>query len=428
MTRLGVAQALVRAQADGWSEQPLPLETQRLLALRLSLAQRASVGNAASNHRAVAGSLAWLESLASWMPSRHLFIANDLDYNANTFALLAEFMRDSGSRATGTRKATAITAKHISGSISTLKAYLARVANAAVAPSATGPELAAALKQMRQEDGPAGQRAVDNPLRAKTIRLAYSRALDRTSTAGRVRHAAVLFGHNVLARGADIGHVSRKQPIDGARDLTIAAFDWAAGERMVPPAVIVWLFPSKDTQRSKKRFPMLIQRRSGTAASGAEPASAYERGADAMCTYDALALAWPILAGSVPPSAHATTMFFRWPEAGKPAALWRPVVSDDVGRWGREVAVGAGVDTVGIGDRCLRMGGASDMYDLYGPAGERLIRERGRWGTDIAQIYQRVSASEHGSISRAIGDADGDDLQSMLRGWSQLAVSHGRPR
>jgi hypothetical protein len=121
-------------------------------------------------------------------------------------------------------------------------------------------------------------------------------------------------------------------------------------------------------------------------------------------------------------------MFFRWPEAGKPPAGWRPIVSDDVGRWGREVAVGAGADPTAIGDRCLRMGGASDMYDLYGPAGERLIRERGRWASDVAQIYQRVSASEHGSISRALGDADGDDLQSMLRGWSQLAVSHGRPR
>jgi hypothetical protein len=147
-----------------------------------------------------------------------------------------------------------------------------------------------------------------------------------------------------------------------------------------------------------------------------------------MCTYDALALAWPILAGSVLASTHATTMFFRWPEVGIPAAAWRPVFSNDVGRWGREVAVGAAIDPVGIGDRCLRMGGASDMYDLYGPAGERLIRERGRWGTDIAQIYQRVLATKHGLISRAIGDADGDDLQSMLRGWSQLTVSHGRQR
>lgn len=165
VTRLGIAQALVRAHSDGWSEPLLPLELQRLLSLRLSLAQRASLSNAASNHKAIAGALTWLESLASWTPSRHLFIAHDPDYNADTLALLAEFMRESGSRAAGARKAAAITAKHISGTISTLKAYLARLVDTAVAPSATGPELAAAFKQMRQEDGPAGQRAVDNPLR-----------------------------------------------------------------------------------------------------------------------------------------------------------------------------------------------------------------------------------------------------------------------
>jgi hypothetical protein len=72
------------------------------------------------------------------------------------------------------------------------------------------------------------------------------------------------------------------------------------------------------------------------------------------------------------------------------------------------------------------MGEATDMYDIYGPADERYIRERGRWGSDVAQIYQRVSAAAHGAISREMGDSTGADLQSMMAGWSQLAVSHGR--
>jgi hypothetical protein len=72
------------------------------------------------------------------------------------------------------------------------------------------------------------------------------------------------------------------------------------------------------------------------------------------------------------------------------------------------------------------MGGASDLYDLYGPAAERYIRERGRWSSDVAQIYQRVSAAAHGLLSRTIGDSAGADLQSLLAGWCQAAVSHGR--
>ena len=72
--------------------------------------------------------------------------------------------------------------------------------------------------------------------------------------------------------------------------------------------------------------------------------------------------------------------------------------------------------------RALRMGGAADLYDLYGPAGERYIRERGRWSSDVAHIYARVSASAHGELSRLIGDSAGADLQSMLSGWCQLAM------
>ena len=72
------------------------------------------------------------------------------------------------------------------------------------------------------------------------------------------------------------------------------------------------------------------------------------------------------------------------------------------------------------------MGGATDLYDIYGAAAERYIRERGRWGSDVAQIYQRVSAHAHSEMSRRIGDSTGVDLQSLLRGWCQSAVSHGR--
>ena len=72
------------------------------------------------------------------------------------------------------------------------------------------------------------------------------------------------------------------------------------------------------------------------------------------------------------------------------------------------------------------MGGATDLYDIYGPAGERLIRERGRWSSGVAQIYSRVLAEAHGLLSRSIGDSNGVDLQSLLAGWSQSTATHGR--
>jgi hypothetical protein len=72
------------------------------------------------------------------------------------------------------------------------------------------------------------------------------------------------------------------------------------------------------------------------------------------------------------------------------------------------------------------MGGATDLYDLYGPAARDHIKDRGRWSSDVAQIYQRVSASTHGLLSRSIADSGGSDLQSFLRGWLQPASTHGR--
>eukprot|EP00966_Prymnesium_polylepis_P274802 6349654-Prymnesium_polylepis.1 len=71
------------------------------------------------------------------------------------------------------------------------------------------------------------------------------------------------------------------------------------------------------------------------------------------------------------------------------------------------------------------MGGAADMYDICGPAGERYIRERGRQGSVVTQTYQRVSAAAHGAASGEVDDSTGADPRSTMAGWSQLAASHG---
>lgn len=220
--------------------------------------------------------------------------------------------------------------------------------------------------------------------------------------------AALLLGHNTLARGRDLA----AEPTVGVgptRDLTVAAFDWRAGAALSPPAVIVWLHPTKDAGKDRQRYPMVVQRRSHTAPLGSDP----------MCAYDALVLAWPVLADSVPPTLRADTLFFRRPAAGVHPALWPPVRSEDIRAWIQEAAAAAGLDPAPFGAKALRMGGATDLYDLLGKAGGDIIKERGRWCSEIAQIYQRVSASAHGAISRAIGDSQGVDLQSMLTGWSQ---------
>jgi hypothetical protein len=101
-----------------------------------------------------------------------------------------------------------------------------------------------------------------------------------------------------------------------------------------------------------------------------------------------------------------------------PGARWQTIRSEDVRTWVQVAA--AGLDPAPFGAKALRMHGATDIfYDILGAAGDDIIRQRGRWSSDVAQIYQRVSASAHGAISRAIGDSQGVDVQFMLIGWSQ---------
>jgi hypothetical protein len=356
------------------------------------------------------------------MPSRELFVRNlepaDGEYNIATLLRLHEFIRESGNKRPGKLAGITLKESSISGILSTLHAHLACLAGGPLYNPGANASLLKAGKQMRAEDGPPGDRAIAAPLRARHLRSAFaSGRLDRTSPVGRARAACLLLCHNLLARGRDVGVDASSRTVDPSRDLTIAAFDWAAGAALSPPALVVWLHPSKDPQQRKRRYPMLIQRRSSNTPFLSDP----------MCTFDALVDAWAVLAAPIPKAAWPATPFFRIPANPTDAPrLWKPIVSDDVGVWVKEAALAAEIDPAPLGVRALRMGGATDLYDIYGPPGERLIRERGRWSSDIAQIYQRVSAAAHGQLSRSIGDSAGVDLQSLLAGWSQSSATHGR--
>ena len=75
------------------------------------------------------------------------------------------------------------------------------------------------------------------------------------------------------------------------------------------------------------------------------------------------------------------------------------------------------------GAKSFRIGGATDYRAVYGPAGaERLIRQRGRWWSDIHAIYERALAEEHLGGSAAVGGADGAELEVLCKGWAQPAT------
>jgi hypothetical protein len=220
------------------------------------------------------------------------------------------------------------------------------------------------------------------------------------------------------------------QVVDPSRDLTIASLDWTSGAAVSPPIVIVWLHPAKDPDQRKPRYPMVVQRRSASGPYWRLGPSLAPLGSDPMCTYNALRAAWDVLAAPVPlfPSGRNLPAFGAL--APTPPSQWRPILASDIALWVGQAAQAAGLPAASYsyGSRALRIGGATDLYDLFGPYARDHIQDRGRWSSDVAQIYQRASASTHGLISRpiAIADSQRRDLQSLLRGWSQPAAIYGR--
>ena len=81
-----------------------------------------------------------------------------------------------------------------------------------------------------------------------------------------------------------------------------------------------------------------------------------------------------------------------------------------------------GLDESLFGAKSFRIGGATDYRAVYGPeAAERMIRQRGRWWSDIHALYQRALAAEHLQGSAAVGDARGAELEALCKGWAQPA-------
>ena len=249
------------------------------------------------------------------------------------------------------------------------------------------------------------QRKASLGVRACDIAAAFPR-LHTDSAQGVVEHAARLFAHNIVGRGADPGVIRSTDKPNPGRDLMWTHFDWETGRRSSPPVLYVHMVPSKDTGAMLPRRPIPISRRSTNAPFLSDPLDAY----------DWIARAWMLREAQVHQRDRATTLFFTHPDG-------RPFCSEDVARIGRDTAKAAGwaperVKLVGA--KWARIGGATDFRDQLGPvAGRELLRARGRWATDLDEIYARVTVDELAAASAKVGDARAPDLERLFPGWVQ---------
>ena len=146
-------------------------------------------------------------------------------------------------------------------------------------------------------------------------------------------------------------------------------------------------------------------------------------GAEPLCVYDAIVQAWAAQTSTPPPvtgrvrGALANKPFFiaSW-RAGSP--VWN---TDDTRALATDIATTLQLDPREFGGKSFRIGGATDWRAKLGADSERLIKQRGRWKSDIALAYQRSLVEQHLQSSVDVGDVSGADLEALCPGWVQRA-------
>ena len=204
---------------------------------------------------------------------------------------------------------------------------------------------------------------------------------------------------------------------DAKRDCSFGAFEFRAPCR--DSAGMPWLIwhtvPIKDVNARRVPVPLPVRRRTADSR------------IDLMDPYDALLRVWMHRSHELAPDERGLHMGegrAKGPGADEPLFVlpngkhWQ---TRNTLQLARSIALANNMDPKTVFARAFRIAGATDMRDVLGESAERIIKERGRWQSDIAFIYQRALVKTHLDASAAIGAARGQDIEAMVHGWVQPA-------
>jgi len=376
--------------------------------------ERAMLSREAGAHRLLSALERWAEFLGSLDPAFVPFIraehAGDLvaaAYAERTMGMFMEAMRVGGSRRRG-QQGMAVKADTLAGYVSAIRTHRGLEAGYRLLRGDMV-LLAAQAKRMRLEDGPGSERRLRRGFRARHFRAARLAGFDIDTWWGVVRWAFLRLGHNALMRGAERGRASGKA-FSAARGLTLAHVTWVSAAEYdgVYRLLVVWLVPAKDASGRAKRIPVPIRRRWPDGVDGVDPAE---------CTYEVVRRAWNMTATLVPRDQWANTPLFR-------RMSGEAISTGDVLMAIRLAAVAAGDEPGDFGAHSARIGGATDYADRFGVVkAPILIRKRGRWDSDMGEIYARVSGLEVIDASVEIWESEGLELEAVIRGFGRCGPS-----
>ena len=347
-------------------------------------------------------------------------------WNRQTLDLFDAFIAGSPAlgRARGERVSTDVRQSYVSA----IRLLRCREAGYDIAPEDVNWAAPLAGKTRKRAEPASTQRGAQAGvgLRMLHILAAAAAGFDRKSAQGKLEWAAVIGGHNLLLRGGEIGtpddaHYEPHRVLRG-RSLRWQPPCRSSGGR---PWLIVHVVPIKDPTCSHKGYPTPVCRRHDGAL-----------GADPACAYDAFAATWWQRVGAGEP--------FPVDEAGRPCDGWWERASEsalatalaaplftrldgktyrtsDTSQLCKRVARLAGVDATRVGAKALRIGGATDCREYTGEAGKGLVKRRGRWDTDIAEVYQRELVGTQLELSARMGSSFDASLEEVVPGWVQPA-------
>ena len=385
--------------------------------LRLGMLQRA---RETYDTGRLSTSLDWFEEFQvdaqrapTFKPLGHSGDIEAMVYNQETLDMFSEYIRRRGSRLAGRRGGDTVKSDTVATYVGQIKKLRTHEAHYAITDPSVNVIASSAHKRMRQLDGPAGERRLSLGLRARHLRMAAELGFDRTSKRGVIEWGAALTAHNLLCRGGEVC-VCGTAELDVERDLTLGAIEFKEPGEVSNdlPWLTAEFVPIKDTEMRRRSAVMPVRRRAAGGRLGDDP----------MDTYDAIVLAMAARLGRMPPARGRV----EGPEADLPLFVGprgKPWGTADTRRLARRIASTLdGLDEALFGAKSFRIGGATDYRAVYGPeAAERMIRQRGRWWSDIHALYQRALATEHLQGSAAIGDARGAELEALCKGWAQPA-------
>lgn len=397
------------------SDQQRPGESTVAWTLRLGVRQRAretyDVGRMET-------ALKWFEEFLDDSKIDPAFVtprcAGDVEamvHNQETLDAFGEYVRRRGSRLRG-RWGETIRADSISAYVAQIKKLRTHEAHVMITDRSVDVLAPSAYKRMRQVDAPSSGRKLCLGMRARLLGQVAAMGFDRFSAKGAIKWGAALAAHNLLCRGGEVC-VRDGVELDVERDLVLGAIEFKEPGEVSEH--LPWLTAAyaaiKDATARRQVSVMPVRRRSAGGRLGADP----------MDTYDAIVLAMQARLGRMPPARGRV----EGPEAELPlfvghnAKPWR---TTDTRQLARDFAAMLGLQSEDFGAKSFRIGGATDYRAVFGAAkAERLIKQRGRWWSDIHQLYERALAEEHLHASAAVGSARGAELEALCEGWAQPA-------